>query len=590
MSTSGVKLDPTLVHGSLEDAAPAIVDEVLAGRLDGKQDVSTLETDIAGKVGTGGDLDSALHQQIEDKTAADIPDTTTPIGAALAAAYTGRAEIGASVNAATLHVVPGQSAALLNVYPTLNAAAAAAAAGSTISLAPGTHSASPVTFTDLDGISIHGVGASVTFADTTDSLVAFVNCSDIAVTGVRFTGSATARNSTNYGLRFTNCSNFRVVGNTVTATSAAGIFIQGSTDFTVTGNNVFGTLADGIHVNNNGAASARFAIVGNTVSNTGDDSIAVVGYATQPAANTGCTIVGNVVTSSSANGITISGCTYAVVDANFVRGTKSNGIRVYRDTGWNTYGSSHVTVSNNIVVEANTISPTVQNFGILVASADAVPVEYVTVANNQVIASRYIGIGVGSTGGTTRNLSVNGNTVNGTTLSRGIYLSDCSNIDLRSNVVNQAATGGIFTTSSVTGYLRAIGNTVTDADTTATASTAAINIGSPSASVTFDANTVIDTLGNISLSWNLGAVTDLNYGSTNRPAAGKAVSLPSDPSSRPHTMQSGNTEANAAPTTGTWNRGDRVWNTQPTAGGTAGWVCVTSGSPGTWKTFGVIGA
>jgi hypothetical protein len=44
----------------------------------------------------------------------------------------------------------------------------------------------------------------------------------------------------------------------------------------------------------------------------------------------------------------------------------------------------------------------------------------------------------------------------------------------------------------------------------------------------------------------------------------------------------------AAPTVGTWNQGDKVWNAMPTAGGFAGFICVTSGTPGTWKTFGAI--
>jgi hypothetical protein len=44
----------------------------------------------------------------------------------------------------------------------------------------------------------------------------------------------------------------------------------------------------------------------------------------------------------------------------------------------------------------------------------------------------------------------------------------------------------------------------------------------------------------------------------------------------------------AAPTTGTWKKGNRVWNTNPTTGGFMGWVCTADGSPGTWKTFGPI--
>lgn len=44
----------------------------------------------------------------------------------------------------------------------------------------------------------------------------------------------------------------------------------------------------------------------------------------------------------------------------------------------------------------------------------------------------------------------------------------------------------------------------------------------------------------------------------------------------------------AAPTTGTYRVGDIFYNSTPTAGGTIGFVCVTAGTPGTWKTFGAI--
>lgn len=46
----------------------------------------------------------------------------------------------------------------------------------------------------------------------------------------------------------------------------------------------------------------------------------------------------------------------------------------------------------------------------------------------------------------------------------------------------------------------------------------------------------------------------------------------------------------AAPTTGTWARNTIVWNAAMTAAGYTGWVCVTAGSPGTWKGFGLIQA
>jgi len=49
-------------------------------------------------------------------------------------------------------------------------------------------------------------------------------------------------------------------------------------------------------------------------------------------------------------------------------------------------------------------------------------------------------------------------------------------------------------------------------------------------------------------------------------------------------------EDTAPPSTGTWDAGDQVRNTAPSAGGFTGWVCVTAGTPGVWKGFGVIAA
>jgi hypothetical protein len=49
-----------------------------------------------------------------------------------------------------------------------------------------------------------------------------------------------------------------------------------------------------------------------------------------------------------------------------------------------------------------------------------------------------------------------------------------------------------------------------------------------------------------------------------------------------------NPNGNSAPISGTWKVGDQVYNTGPTAGGYLGWVCITAGTPGTWKEFGAI--
>lgn len=46
----------------------------------------------------------------------------------------------------------------------------------------------------------------------------------------------------------------------------------------------------------------------------------------------------------------------------------------------------------------------------------------------------------------------------------------------------------------------------------------------------------------------------------------------------------------AIPTTGIWEQGDRVEYTNVSAGGKVGAVCITSGTPGVWKDYGVVDA
>jgi len=48
--------------------------------------------------------------------------------------------------------------------------------------------------------------------------------------------------------------------------------------------------------------------------------------------------------------------------------------------------------------------------------------------------------------------------------------------------------------------------------------------------------------------------------------------------------------SSVAPAVGTWRVGQKFFNRSPSASGTIGWVCVTAGTPGIWKSFGVITA
>lgn len=44
----------------------------------------------------------------------------------------------------------------------------------------------------------------------------------------------------------------------------------------------------------------------------------------------------------------------------------------------------------------------------------------------------------------------------------------------------------------------------------------------------------------------------------------------------------------AAPTTGTYKKGDCVLNQNPAVGGTTGWICTVAGTPGTWVATGIV--
>jgi len=45
---------------------------------------------------------------------------------------------------------------------------------------------------------------------------------------------------------------------------------------------------------------------------------------------------------------------------------------------------------------------------------------------------------------------------------------------------------------------------------------------------------------------------------------------------------------NSIPSIGLYHQGDIVWNDAPASGSNVGWICVRTGTPGEWKTFGHI--
>lgn len=48
------------------------------------------------------------------------------------------------------------------------------------------------------------------------------------------------------------------------------------------------------------------------------------------------------------------------------------------------------------------------------------------------------------------------------------------------------------------------------------------------------------------------------------------------------------THGEAPPEEGVYKKGDLMWNSSPQEGGCVGWVCIRSGTPGLWRSFGMI--
>jgi hypothetical protein len=81
-------------------------------------------------------------------------------------------------------------------------------------------------------------------------------------------------------------------------------------------------------------------------------------------------------------------------------------------------------------------------------------------------------------------------------------------------------------------------------------------------------------------------ITDLNHTPSTPPTLQGAFIGTTD---KGHSVLNAQTYGNNIPTTGWYKKGHIIWNTQPVAGtGFVGWICTTTGNPGTWKTFGAI--
>ncbi len=198
----------------------------------------------------------------------------------------------------------------------------------------------------LTNLTVRGEGAEI-YNDTgsagTNTMVFENSCRFIEVTGIRFTGSSSARGSgihirmyaddsyihDNY---FQGCSDFAIlVGNTIGAYTRRA---------TVANNIINGTRGDGIHI----GEALDVAITGNVISNTGDDAIGIVSDAALPPQRV--VVSGNQIYNSASRGIAVLEARDVLVVGNSIYQTEGAGIEVGRNVS-TSFLNARIAVMNN---------------------------------------------------------------------------------------------------------------------------------------------------------------------------------------------------------------------------------------------------
>jgi hypothetical protein len=291
-------------------------------------------------------------------------------------------------------------------------------------------------------------------------------------------------------------------------------------------------------------------------------------------------IIGNSIQDTVAPGIIVNTDvnTDIVVSNNYIRNAERSGIVVLNGNPPPYSSDTPVIVSNNIIQDTNnsTYTNTNQPACILVAQTSNV-----IVTGNQCITPRWAGIAVLSGA---NNCTIQGNTVIGqrgqaptdflTNAGGGIvvatggvsYTEDVSNITISGNFVYNFLTTLITPTTNIrTGGIVAYSDGGKILEYITIANNVVRNGNGIAIQTYFIENSTID--GNII--WNSnGDIVDTS-----------STTLLSNAVIGQYT---------AAPTTGTWTRGTVIYNSTPSSAGFVGWVCTASGTPGTWKTFGLI--
>jgi len=306
----------------------------------------------------------------------------------------------------------------------------------------------PSGFANLTNFTVCGDGwSSQIYSNVTgaagNTFTVASTCSYVTIRDLSFYGSATIRGSgihirfyPQYGqivnCYFTGCSDFAVhLSNSSTTVYSEGLAVIGCT--------IFAPLGDGIHVGN----AKDFVVMGNTLINTGDDSIALVadntGYGPQRGA-----VTGNTIFNGSVRGISVLECSDIEVSGNNITTTVNAGIELNRYLSTSAYNVRCKVIGNKVynsntsvgpigainayfcqdcTIDSNQVSNPSTGAGIAFLDLQNTSISFNTVTSAPTYGIRGYTFGAAHTASNWTGVFIIGNTIKGTTTNDGIFVT-----------------------------------------------------------------------------------------------------------------------------------------------------------------------
>lgn len=359
---------------------------------------------------------------------------------------------------------------------------------------PGRYMHTGVCVSEKSGFELLGPGELVATAATVTEYVNVDGCTDFRLLGLgsRHEDPITRRITPARTFSLTNCHEFEVAGCHAHHGEGVGIMLHHCSRAVLHGNRVHDTKADGIGLYGD---THDVTVTGNTTYDTGDDGIAQVGVTSQGVRPYNNAISSNTVGRTHARGIAVVGAYNTTITGNTVETTRAGGIYVASESSQGTYGCSNVVVSGNVITNANTHDPVIDQAAIFVFG-EVQPVEDVTVANNRIVGARCGGIRVGGAAANTRRISLIGNGVTKTGTS-GLELWSVEDISIIGNVLTDLGAGGISAGGRLSGSVVVTSNTVRNPNTSGSTFAAISMTTDTGGSIVVSANAVVSAHSSI---------------------------------------------------------------------------------------------